>query len=271
MCELLTALRRINVLALDLEQRERPLGALVEADLLEAGLDRARAGEVQRLRCAKEEDVVGGDVGGGRDLAVPGEPRQQLPGVADASGRWPPSLGEREVGQADARDAARIAVEIDLLDSNAADEREGRRNLQPVLECGVDVADVGGLQARIEGVEEAAHRIDERHFRVGRREICHAGTIEIQAAGTDREHGAIVHAGDMGIPGEIGHVAELALIVRDVEVGHAGLGRSGIERVVLRVLPLAVGVVEIDLAPAAPGWARSSIRSRRAARAPRPD
>ena len=76
----------IDVLALDIEGRERGLRALVGRQQLYAGLVGPRRREQQRHRRAEDEDVGDRRVGCRRVLAVKRHAGRDVPGVADASG-----------------------------------------------------------------------------------------------------------------------------------------------------------------------------------------
>ena len=59
-------------------------------------------------------------------------------------------------------DVGRVAVEPDMLDAQAADQRESARELQPVLERQRLVVDTRGLLLGREQAVEAAVGIDQR-------------------------------------------------------------------------------------------------------------
>ncbi len=112
-------------------------------------------------------------------------------------------------------DVGRVAVEADMLDAQAADQREGARQLQPVLERERLVVDARGLLLGREQAVIAAHGIDQRDVIV--REVRRAGPDEIEIARRQRRDQAVVEACDIRVPDQVGDVADKALAVRDIE------------------------------------------------------
>ncbi|MBW5434696.1 hypothetical protein FXB41_07850 [Bradyrhizobium canariense] len=102
--------------------------------MLDTSLVGARGGQVERIGRIEQEDVVGRDVGAGRILAEEGQARNRFPRVADTARGRRPGLREREVRLLQTELVGRITVEPDMLDAQAANQREAARELQPVLE-----------------------------------------------------------------------------------------------------------------------------------------
>src|SRR5215469_12897960 len=70
---------------------------------------------------------------------------------------------------------------------------------------------------------------------------------DVIAAGSKLGREAIFHAKDLGIPGEVGDVAEHLLVMGDEEAIAIDRPGIGVERIGLAVEPVALGMISVDL------------------------
>ena len=134
-----------------------------------------------------------------------------------------------------------------MLHAQATDQRECPRDLQAILERERFIVDPRRLLLRRQQAVVPAGRIDQRDLIV--REIGGPRSDEIKAACGNRRHQAVVHAGDVRIPGQVGEVAGELLAVRHVEALPVDQVRIGIERLDLVVEPFALRAIAVSLAP----------------------
>ncbi|MGT2439451.1 hypothetical protein ACU4GH_30720 [Bradyrhizobium betae] len=156
------------------------------------------------------------------------------------------SIGVREARVHDSGSVGRVAVEPDMLDAQAADQRERPCELQPVLERQRLVVDARGLLLGRERAVEAAIGIDQRHGIAGK--VRSTRPDEIEIARRQRRNQAVVEAGDVRIPDQVGDIADQPLAVRDIKALAIHQVRGRVERLDLIVEPTALGTIAIGLA-----------------------
>src|SRR5437868_5492073 len=133
-----------------------------------------------------------------------------------------------------------------MLDAEAADQREGARQLQPILERQCLVVDAGGLLLDREIAVKATNGIDQRNAIAGK--VCGTRPDEIEVARRERRNQAVVETGDVCVPEQVGDVADQALAMRDIEALTVDHVRTGIERLDLVIEPIALRTITIGLA-----------------------
>ncbi len=254
--EHLAAFRHVDVLALDVEDRQRPLRPVVPEQVLDAGLVGSRRRQELRLGRAQVEDVGDRRIGGGGVLAVERQSGKRVPGITH-------SARHRREGFCEgvAVRAAQIAVDIeggarqfDGLEPDAADQRHGRRQLETVLERQRDIVDMREEVLGLLEAIEAAIGIDQADGIIGEGVVLHG--IELQAACGEGGHEAVVHSGKIRVHGEVADIAPELLVVIDrqalaidLALRAGGRRRAVVERIDLVVEPVPLRRIGVDLAP----------------------
>ena len=154
--ETLASLRRIHVVAFDVENRKGPFCATVPQQILDAGLVAPSRCQGQLLRRAQQENTARRQVARRRVLAVERHSRNRLPRISDAARHGLPACGVWETNPAHAVDVGGCSIELEGIVAKTADQREVLRDLQPVFEIDRDTVD----RSRLPSAGHSSHGWD---------------------------------------------------------------------------------------------------------------